>query len=217
MRLNSDLQHANFDVIKLPVLEVCFYTPRSGGVTSVLHAIINMSCFSWLHHQWTHRKLVVVWSECRWFICLAHQGQGRTWHVCLKASLAFRVSPNSCRECSLKLICMIDCELVVKNQQHYLDKVGHAMCLKALTCFPGFPQLLSQNDAHSCFTCVWSWNLPQRRSSKMLTLWSTRLDMKCVWKLQLAFRVSPNSCRKMMLILCNLLNNVILLVEWPIP
>ena len=51
MRLNSDLQHANFDVIKLPVLEVCFYTPRSGGVTSVLDAIINMSCFSWLHHQ----------------------------------------------------------------------------------------------------------------------------------------------------------------------
>ena len=37
--LNSDLQHANFDVLKLPVLEVCFYTPRSGGVTSVLHAI----------------------------------------------------------------------------------------------------------------------------------------------------------------------------------
>ena len=35
---NSDLQHANFDVLKLPVLEVCFYTPRSGGVTSVLYA-----------------------------------------------------------------------------------------------------------------------------------------------------------------------------------
>ena len=32
------LQHANFDVLKLPVLEVCLYTPRSGGVTSVLHA-----------------------------------------------------------------------------------------------------------------------------------------------------------------------------------
>ena len=48
---NWNLQHANFDVLKLPVLEVCFYTPRSGGVTSVLHAIINMSCFSWLHHQ----------------------------------------------------------------------------------------------------------------------------------------------------------------------
>ena len=176
-------------------------------------------------------KIGCGWSECRWFICLAHHGQGRTWHVCLKASLAFRVSPNSCRECSfklfcmvdleifvsnhqlwgthqgqgwtrhtsesvlcfpgfpqlchercLKLICMIDCELVVKNQQHYLDKVGHAMCLKALTCFPGFPQLLPQTGAHSSSTCVWSWNLRQN-SSTMLNSWSTRLDMKCVWKL----------------------------------
>ena len=29
---NWNLQHANFDVLKLPVLEVCFYTPRSGCV-----------------------------------------------------------------------------------------------------------------------------------------------------------------------------------------
>ena len=31
-----DYNIANFDVLKLPVLEVCFYTPRSGCVTSVL-------------------------------------------------------------------------------------------------------------------------------------------------------------------------------------
>ena len=30
MRLNSDLQHANLDVIKLPVLEVCFYMTSLG-------------------------------------------------------------------------------------------------------------------------------------------------------------------------------------------
>ena len=35
---NPDYNIANFDVKKLPVLEVCFYTPRSGGVTSVLDA-----------------------------------------------------------------------------------------------------------------------------------------------------------------------------------
>ncbi len=33
-----DYNIANFDVLKLPVLEVRFYTPRSGGVTSVLGA-----------------------------------------------------------------------------------------------------------------------------------------------------------------------------------
>ena len=144
---------------------------------------------------------------------------------------SFRVSPYSnaqtmtmlevnqwdqSRNSHQKRICMIDCELIIKNNNNgeiFIDKAGHAMCLKALTCFPGFPQLLSQNDAHSCFTCVWSWSLPQRRSSTMLNLWSTRLDMKCVWKLQLAFRVSPNSCRKKMLILSKLLNYVILLVE----
>ena len=43
LKENKQLNHAliqiyNFDVIKLPDLEVCFYTPRSGGVTSVLHA-----------------------------------------------------------------------------------------------------------------------------------------------------------------------------------
>ena len=30
--LCSDYNIANFDAIKLPELEVCFYTPRSGGV-----------------------------------------------------------------------------------------------------------------------------------------------------------------------------------------
>ena len=29
---NPDYNIANFDAIKLPELEVCFYTPRSGGV-----------------------------------------------------------------------------------------------------------------------------------------------------------------------------------------
>ncbi len=57
---NSDKQHsaeiliyniANFDVLKLPVLEVRFYTARSGGVASVLDAITHMSCLSWPHHQ----------------------------------------------------------------------------------------------------------------------------------------------------------------------
>ena len=46
-----DYNIANFDVLKLPVLEVRFYTPRSGGVASVLDAIINTSCLSWSHHQ----------------------------------------------------------------------------------------------------------------------------------------------------------------------
>ncbi len=32
---NWNLQHANFDVLQLPVLEVCFYTPRSGCVAEV--------------------------------------------------------------------------------------------------------------------------------------------------------------------------------------
>ena len=31
-----DYNIANFDVQKLPILEVRFYTPRSGGVASVL-------------------------------------------------------------------------------------------------------------------------------------------------------------------------------------
>ena len=46
-----DYNIANFDVLKLPVLEVRFYTPRSGGVASVLDAIIHTSCLSWSHHQ----------------------------------------------------------------------------------------------------------------------------------------------------------------------
>ena len=46
-----DYNIANFDVKKLPVLEVCFYTPRSGGETSVLGAITNMSCLSWSRDQ----------------------------------------------------------------------------------------------------------------------------------------------------------------------
>ncbi len=36
---NPNFNIANFDVKKLPVLEVCFYTPSSGGVASVLDAI----------------------------------------------------------------------------------------------------------------------------------------------------------------------------------
>ena len=32
--LCSDYNIANFDAIKLPELEVCFYTPRSGGVAA---------------------------------------------------------------------------------------------------------------------------------------------------------------------------------------
>ena len=80
-------------------------------------------------------------------LCETHQGQGWTRHMS-ESVLSFPGCPQLYHERCLMLICMIDCELFVKNQQHYLDKVGHAMCLKALTCFPGFPQLLSQNDAH---------------------------------------------------------------------
>ena len=32
----SDYNIANFDAIKQPELEVCFYTPRSGGVSAVV-------------------------------------------------------------------------------------------------------------------------------------------------------------------------------------
>ncbi len=46
-----DYNIANFDVLKLPVLEVGFYTPRSGGVTSVPDANTNMKCLSWLRDQ----------------------------------------------------------------------------------------------------------------------------------------------------------------------
>jgi len=34
----SDYNIANFDAIKQPELEVCFYTPRSGGVSAVAQA-----------------------------------------------------------------------------------------------------------------------------------------------------------------------------------
>ena len=37
---------------------------------------------------------------------------------------------------------------IINNVNLMIDKIGHEMCLKASTCFPGFPQLLSQKDAH---------------------------------------------------------------------
>ena len=51
---NSDYNIANFDVIKLPVSEVCFYTPRSGKwerlhVTQTLTWIASVAIrFQWL-------------------------------------------------------------------------------------------------------------------------------------------------------------------------
>ena len=56
--LCSDYNIANFDAIKLPELEVCFYTPRSGGVAvgQVLAQAQredgNTSCLRLSHHQW---------------------------------------------------------------------------------------------------------------------------------------------------------------------
>ena len=46
-----DYNIANFDVLKLPVLEVRFYTPRRGDVTSVPDANTDMKCFSCSHRQ----------------------------------------------------------------------------------------------------------------------------------------------------------------------
>ena len=40
---NWNLQHANFDVLKLPVLEVCFYTPRSGCVAEVCTECVSIN------------------------------------------------------------------------------------------------------------------------------------------------------------------------------
>ena len=39
---NPDYNIANFDVLKLPVLEVCFYTPRSGN-RELLHAMQTLT------------------------------------------------------------------------------------------------------------------------------------------------------------------------------
>ena len=48
---NPNYNIANFDAIKLPELEVCFYTPRSGGVAKVQRVIANTSCLRRSHHQ----------------------------------------------------------------------------------------------------------------------------------------------------------------------
>ena len=79
---------------------------------------------------------------------------------------------------------------IINNVNLMIDKIGHEMCLKALTCFPGFPQLSRECSFKSfCMVdleiCLKTISFVKRIKDKV----GHDICLKAFW----AFRVSPNS------------------------
>ena len=123
--LCSDYNIANFDAIKLPELEVCFYTPRSGGVAvgqvlaQAQREDANTSCLRLSHHQWIINIAVCCfgfYSASAWnMICVSRRVWSNDHHVQMACRFYFQVALYSSCESSEYPLCVLFNEIIIKN------------------------------------------------------------------------------------------------------
>ena len=131
--------------------------------------ITNMSCFSWLHHQWTHRKLRLLWI---WIDHLFGSSMTRSDLTCVWKHCMLSGFPPTLVATTMILSTV---NVRLRDRPSWTWNVS-----ESVTCFPGCPQLLSRMML-GVNLYVGSWDLRQKPSASLNSS-RTRLDMKYVWK-----------------------------------